>query len=51
VADLSFEKKFVEQEEEDMNSAYCNLLYRISEYHMDILAKDEKARTLVMIVQ
>jgi hypothetical protein len=48
VVDLSAEKCFIECEEEDINSSYCDLLCRISEYHKDILAKEEKTRSLVM---
>jgi hypothetical protein len=48
VAYLSAEKRIIKREEEDINSAYCNLLCRISEYYKDILAKEEKARSLVM---
>jgi hypothetical protein len=48
ITDLSAEKRFIEREEEDINSVYCNLLCCISEYHKDILAKEEKARLLVM---
>jgi hypothetical protein len=49
VVDLSTEKRFIERKEEDINSSYCDLLCRISEYHKDILAKEEKARSLVMM--
>jgi hypothetical protein len=48
VLDLSVEKWFIEHEEEDINSSYCDLLCRILEYHKDILAKEEKTRSLVM---
>ena len=49
VTDLNAKKWFIGQEEEDNNSAYCSLLYRISKYHKDILAKEEKVRYLVMM--
>jgi hypothetical protein len=45
---LNAEKRYIKREEVEINSLYYELLCRISEYHKEILEKEEKARSLVM---
>jgi hypothetical protein len=46
---LNAEKRYIEREEQEINSLYCELLCRILEYYKELSEKEEKARSLVMI--